>query len=310
MKNYRRVVAIVLALALLLVGCGSDSKTEGTTITTTKTTTPTVTPEPTPQVDVPEAAAEVGYTSLVFYDDFDDPSTIDWEGTGEAGYKWYIDRPFGWTPLQDGDVVIENSVATIAPKKSCANWGISTYSAKGDTGEAWTYAYFEARIRINIDMTKADLTEKGQPAFWSFSKAHTTGRDEGRWGEIDFYEVAFENDGTFMNTLVTSMHDSRVEDGKQRNLSNTNNIHKFFLTEDWHTIACLWTPGSVKWYLDGGYISETTYSADGLPSPASTTNQEEGCFSILDQEEMLVILGSGPDWPMEVDWVRVWQAKK
>ncbi len=310
MKKHVRVIALVLVMALTLVGCGKApdaGEQKAPTTTATKPVTDPA-PAPAPAIDAPEAAAEAGYTSLVFYDDFDDPSTVDWEGTGEAGYKWYIDRPFGWDPLQEGDVVIADSVATIAPKKSCANWGIATYSTKGDTGAAWTYAYFEARVRISTDMTKADLTEKGQPAFWSFSKAHTTGKDEGRWGEIDFYEVAFEDDGTFMNTLVTSMHDTREkEEGGQHSLSNTNNTHQYFVTDEWQTIGCLWTPGSVTWYLDGGYISQTTYSADGMPEPASSTNQEKGCFSILDQEEMLVILGSGPCWPMEVDWVRVWQ---
>lgn len=309
MKKYSRVIALVLAMTLMLVGCG-ESAPAGGEGTKPSVTVPTTPPVVTPQIEAPEAAKDAGYTSLVFYDDFDDPSTVDWEGTGEPGYKWYIDRPFGWESLQDGDVVIEESIATIAPQKSCANWGISTYSAKGDTGAAWTYAYFEARIRINTDITKDDLTEKGQPAFWSFSKDHTLRRDEGRWGEIDFFEVTFEADGTFNNTLVTSMHDSRVVDGKQENLSNTNNIHPYLVSDDWQTIGCLWTPGSVSWYLDGGFISRTTYSADGMPDPASSTNQEVGCFSILDQEEMLVVLGSGPCWPMEVDWVRVWQAEK
>lgn len=307
MKKQRRIIVLALVLALLLVGCGVETPADN------KTTKPSASEptEPTPPVaEVPEAAKEAGYTSLVFYDDFDDPSTVDWKGTGEPGYKWYIDRPFGWPTLLDGDVVIEDSVATIAQQKSCANWALSTYSANGDTGSAWTYAYFEARIRINTDMVREDLVEKGQPAFWSFSKAHTTGKDKGRWGEIDFFEVTFEADGTFNNTLVTSMHDSRVVNGKQENLSNTNNIHPHFVSDDWQTIGCLWTPGSVSWYLDGGFISRTTYSADGMPDPASPTNQEVGCFSILDQEEMLVILGSGPCWPMEVDWVRVWQAEK
>ena len=307
MKKYSRILAIFLATVLLLAGCGTATPEGGET---TRPSTATTTSVPEPQIDTPPAAAEAGYTSLVFYDDFDDPSTIDWQGTGEAGYKWYVDRPFGWNPLQEGDVVIADSVATIAPQESCANWGISTYSTKGDTGAAFTYAYFEARVRINTEMTAADLTANGQPAFWSFSKAHTLRRDEGRWGEIDFYEVAFESDGSFDSSLVTSMHDSRVVDGKQQNLSNAMNVHKHFILDDWQTIGCLWTPGSVTWYLDDGYISRTTYSADGMPSPASSTNQEIGCFSILDQEEMLVILGSGPDWPFEVDWVRVWQAEK
>lgn len=312
MKKYTRLLALALATALMLAGCGSGTPDTGTTTATTTaaTTAPTATPEPT--IDVPEVAQAAGYTSLVFYDDFDDPSTIDWQGTGDAGYKWYIDRPFGWDPLQEGDVVLENSVATIAPQKSCANWGIATYSAKGDTGAAFTYAYFEARVRINVEMTADDLTVAGQPAVWSFSKNHTTGRDNGRWGEIDFYEVAFEDDGSFKNTLVTSMHDSRVVDGKQKNLSSGKNISKYLIDPygDWQTIGCLWTPGSVTWYIEDSYVTSTTYSADGLPSPESSSNQEVGCFSILDQEEMLVILGAGVDWPLEVDWVRVWQAEK
>ncbi len=290
MKKYRRIVAVAVAMALLLTGCGAPQNEQ-------------------PNIAAPEVAETAGMTKLAFYDDFDDPSTIDWKGTGKDGFKWYIDRPFGWDPLQDGDVTVADSVATIAPQKSHASWGISTYSAKGDTGKAFTYAYFEASIRIDLNKTKADLTTKGQPAFWSFSKAHTLKRDEGNWGEIDFFEVTFESDGSFHNRLVTSVHDSIMIDGKQVNRSNSGNTHEYFVMEGWHTYGCLWTPGEIAWYLDGGKICSQAYSADGLPSPASASNQVEGCYSILDQEEMLVILGSGPCWPMEVDWVRVWQAE-
>ena len=290
MKRCKAALALLVTAALLMSGCGGSSEKK-------------------PDVEAPKAAAEAGMTKLAFYDEFDDPSTIDWDGTGKDGFKWYVDRPFGWEPMQDGDVTIADSVATIAPQKSCANWGLSTYSAKGDTGTTFRYAYFEASIRIDLDKTREDLTTKGQPAFWSFSKEHTLKRDEGNWGEIDFFEVAFEGDGSFHNRLVTSAHDSIMIDGKQVNRSNANNTHEFFVMDGFHTYGCLWTPGEITWYLDGGYVTSLTYSADGMPSPASSSNQVEGCYSILDEEDMLVILGSGPCWPMEVDWVRVWQSE-
>ena len=256
---------------------------------------------------VPQAAENAGYTRLVFFDDFDDASTIDWEASGNPGFNWYLDRPFRWSALEKDDVTVKNSVMTVAQKTSCANWGIGTYSAKGDTGTAFRYGYFEARIRFDQNKRKCDVT--GFPAWWSFSVAHTTDRNDEHWSELDFFEAMTNPlaDGNYTGTFVATVHDwLREPGGTPQNHQNPNNWHDKTVTEGWHDYGCLWMPGVFEWYYDGELLSRVTYSADGRPDPANDNNFN-GCYSFMESEEMLLILGSCTEWPMEVDRVCVWQ---
>ena len=66
-------------------------------------------------------------------------------------------------------------------------------------------------------------------------------------------------------------------------------------------------PGVFEWYYDGELISRVTYSADGRPEPANDNNFT-GCYSFMETEKMMLILGSCKEWAMEVDRVCVWQA--
>lgn len=256
---------------------------------------------------IPQAAEKAGYRNLTFCDDFDDASTVDWNGTGDSGYNWYIDRPFKWPALVPGDVKVENSVMTIAQQESCANWAVGTYSAKGDTGHAFRYGYFEARIRFDVNKNKEEVS--GFPAWWSFSKAHTTDRDAGHWAELDFFEAMTnpEANGDYTGTYVATVHDWRVlQETGVHNCQNGNNWHDGCVSEGWHDYGCLWMPGVIEWYYDGTVISRVTYSADALPQPANDSNFE-GAYSFMDGEDMLLILGTCKEWPMEIDWVHVWQ---
>ena len=257
---------------------------------------------------IPHPAEAAGYKNLVFYDDFDDPSTIDWKVTGEPGFQWYLDRPFGWPSLVSGDVKVEDSVVTVAQEKSCANWGIGTYSAKGDTGAAFRFGYFEARIRFDLNKTKGEVS--GFPAWWSFSVAHTTDRNDEHWAELDFFEAMTNPtaEGRYTGTFVATMHDWIRKDGIPQNCQNPNNWHDKCVTEGWHNYGCLWKPGVVEWYYDEQLLGRVTYSADKMPEPTNVSGNFPGAYQYMEQEDMMLILGSCKEWPMEVDWVRVWQA--
>ena len=49
-----------------------------------------------PLANPPEPAASYGFSVLTFCDDFDSIKTIDVNGTGDSGFKWYTNLPFGW----------------------------------------------------------------------------------------------------------------------------------------------------------------------------------------------------------------------
>ena len=255
---------------------------------------------------VPVPAAEAGYSSLVFYDDFDDPSTFDQEKTGEPGFLWYLDRPFGWSPVSENGYDLQNSILTIRTADHCAGWGPCTYSVRGQTGRTFRYGYFEARMRFDHAPTDKRAYF---PAFWSFSAEHASGRGNDHWSELDFFEAMPGEDGRYTGTFVCTVHDwIRDEKGEVQNHQNPNNWHPACVKDsDWHTYGCLWKPGLIEWYMDGQRMAYQRYGADCFPEPSPGECTFEGCYSFMDQEEMLLILGTSRDWPLEVDWVRVWQ---
>ena len=76
----------------------------------------------------------------------------------------------------------------------------------------------------------------------------------------------------------------------------------------WHTYAALWQPGKVTWLLDGEPLYSQRYGAESVPAP-NTPGNPAGTFAVLDQESPgeTLILGCGKNWPIEIDWVHVWQ---
>ncbi len=257
---------------------------------------------------IPAVAEKAGYSRLVFCDDFDDASTIDWEATGQEGFHWYLNRPFGWPTCYRNDLTLEDSVLTVANKDCCAQWAIATVDAKSNQGQAFRYGYFEARIRFDVNKNQKDVS--GFPAWWSFSRAHTTGDNKDtHWTELDFMEAMTNSgaNGDYTGTYVATAHDHwRRPDWSICNCQNPNCWNDGVITEGWHNYGCLWMPGVYEWYYDGKCISRLTYSADHIPEPFGGNNFPS-CYSYMDKEDMLLILGSCAEWPMEVDWVRVWQ---
>ena len=255
---------------------------------------------------IPAQAAKAGYTSLVFYDDFDDLSTFDIEGTGQPGYLWYLDRPFGWSPVSADGYFLRDSVLTIRTPDHCAGWGPCTYSVRGQTGHVFRYGYFEARLRFSHAPTEKTTYF---PAWWSFSVEHASGRNDDHWSELDFFEAMPNSEGRYDGAFVCTVHDwIRSKNGEVLNYQNPNNWHpNRVLDDEWHVYACLWKPGLIEWYMDGVLIAFQRYGADRHPDPSPEKNTFVGCYSFMDQEDMLLILGTSHDWPLEVDWVRVWQ---
>lgn len=255
------------------------------------------------ELTAPVQALKAGINQLTFSDDFDSLDTIDTELTGDPGYKWYMDRPFGYPDPAEGDITVSDSVLTIGSKEHCAGWGICTYSNKGDTGFSYRYGYIEARMRFDITVENADYW----PAFWGFSREHTLQRQNDRWGELDYFE-AIGSDGAYQGQFVGTAHDwdgLDPENGKSAHSGN-HIIQDVVQDSDWHLYGCLWTPGRIEWYFDGELMTSLEYSEDGYPVPI-TDSSWIGSFSNFDSEFMVPILGADESWPLQVDYVRLWQ---
>lgn len=260
---------------------------------------------PLPTLQTPAQAAAAGYNNLIFADDFTSLSTIDTGHSGGAGYNWYLDRLAGWTPAAASDFSVANSVLKIDQSDAAVNCGITTMCSVSGNGYSFDRAYFEARMRF--DPSK-NAVSSGWPSFWSLSTEGFMNRgletDMKRWSELDFFEeVPDAYNGSLHDWQHPDLLSSKVD------YCNVNTNYKPLPGIDktkWHTYGCLWESGRVQYYFDNQHILTTNYSDAAVPP--EHTNYPVGTFSILDHEPrgVTMILGSGDNWPLEVDWVRVW----
>ncbi len=254
---------------------------------------------------LPAQAAAAGFRKLSFFDEFDE-NLIDTKVTGDTKFKWFIDRPFGWSNLTEDAYSVENSILHMK-SSGCVGWGLSTYSNKHKKGKAFRYGYFECRMRFDSTLgPDADWF----PCFWSFSTAHSNGTNNSRWGELDFYEAYTGGRHAYNEVFIGTVHDwLKNPDKHYQNSNNWSKVTVGSNFSEWHTYGCSWSKGVITWYYDNKPLNTLKYYSDKVPEPQSSIPGPEGTFSILDSEYMQVILGTAGDkkWPFEVDWVRVWQ---
>ena len=290
--------------------------------------------------NAPAAAAAAGMTKLVFCDDFDSYDTIDFSAEGKPGYNWYVDRPYGGITFTKEELKMEDSVLHFVPEHCAAAVGIPTYSKKGKTGFLMHYGYLEARMRFATKDIVPHAQREGWPAFWGMALCNVMGERRPEFGELDVFEgvLVRPDDGNSGVIYTGTLHDHRREytmvDGveQEKRMYGNNPVNNCgyrdqfaYLDDDWHTYAALWEPGHVAWYLDGvemhsaryrvGALPEYYYRDDPRPLPRIEDSKPElagrtwpGAHHIMEMENEVIILGCNKHWPMDVDWVRIWQA--
>lgn len=247
----------------------------------------------------PPQAQAAGFHTLLFSDDFNDPSTIDTTTTGAAGFKWYTDKAFGGTPTPAGDISVSGGVLTLTSNGG-PNSGLNTFSVKGATGFQYRYGYLEASI--SFDPTLGP-TAPGWPSVWGLAVEHMQGFNNTEWLEFDTFEAFTGGFAAYSGNYVGTVHD--WEAGGTTNIQNSNNNTTTAVNwNQFQTVGGLWKPGVFQWYLNNTLLQTVTYSATGAPTPP---DGPAGTYSIADSQHLPVILGSD-GWPMKVDWVRVWGA--
>ena len=286
---------------------------------------------------IPPAAQAAGMTNLVFADDFDSYDTIDLSGEGKPGYNWYTDRPYKFPTLTKEELTLADSVLFMKPISCSSAIGLGTFSKKGNTGFTMHYGYAEARIRAKMSTGKYD----GVPAFWGIGKRDFVADDLFAWtdcGELDILEINIEKNDKGEDDMIytgTTHHHHRNHAERRPNGAPVQTIctnlvnalgykKRDFVDEEWHTYAALWEKGHISWYMDNKLMHSARYTADALPEyfyrddPTPLPRLEEtaswavgrtwvGGHTVMDEEEEVIILGCNFNWPMEVDWVRIWQ---
>ncbi len=295
-------------------------------------TQPDTNPKPeSAYAEIPAAAKAAGMTTLAFADEFDAEGTIDFSGEGLEGYNWYADRPYGGGLYTPEEAVVKDGVLTFAPESCASSIGISTFSSTGKTGYTMHFGYAEARIRFNTDtVSSREDGRNGWPAFWGVSVVDVVGEQWNRVGELDILEAYHLNDSDPQSGVIYTgtIHDHvKLADGSQQLGSNLVNAsgslgQQTTIDNEWHTYAALWTEGYIGWYMDGELMHAVSFTEDDYPAhyyldmeeplfwqtDASTENRTfPGAYSIMNDDHMVLFLGAHETWPIEVDWVRVWE---
>jgi hypothetical protein len=207
-------------------------------------------------------------------------------------------------------------IATAFPASSAAGW--SGHSFGGG-------AYFE--VSLSFDASGV-MTANGWPSFWSAAIESWANKGAAQWpGQATGYDHAIEDDffeyddpSTGANVYGAALHDwygiykATCAPSAYCSKNNTNAPIHTPTTTDWsqfHTISQLWVSGAtncgngyVQNYFDGQLMSKVTWVDSGAGTPPPTGSFT---FSIIDQDHLNIVLGSGLNQPLQVDYVHVWQ---
>jgi len=287
-------------------------------------------------VNAPLPAAAAGFKTLTFstMSNFR-TGTVDMGLTQKSGYQWYFCNLYGTKASSATTTLNADGSVTFASFANNANCGMTsitqTYTAPYFKGTAFGGgAYFEATLAFNPATIN---TATGWPSWWTMSVEHLNGDHGDQWPgqatgythfmEPDIFEANLGPYGLPANVYNGSMHDwygvwnktcsafCQVSSSWNTNVryvpsgTNFNNYHRYGLL--WVT-ATATTPGSFTYYFDGVQVGpKVTYTKYTGQAPKPTTSTP-WTFGEVDQQHLVLILGTGASTPMKVQSVQVWQA--
>lgn len=282
---------------------------------------------------VPAAAAAAGMERLVFSDDFESSDTVDLANEQTEGFCWYTDRAYGRPPMQPDELEwhTEESFLRILSEQAT---GLTSRSCNSKNGFLMKEGYVEVRIRL----TKWDGKTDRKPIILLIGKSDFEGK---AWADNGIITVmsaphTMDKNGERRPYYCGAVHHynrswKRDKNGKPITRSATNLVNSTgyrdwftFLDEQWHTYGLLWEQGHIAWYMDGKEMHSVRFAPNELPrhyyrnNPRPlppiegenlkyAKNQWFGAYTVFDEEPMVLSLCSCAEWPMDVDWVRVWQ---
>ena len=182
--------------------------------------------------------------SLVWMDEF--------EGSELDLNNWsYEEHEPGWvnSELQkyvasENNIYLNDGKLVIQPIKTVAENGDVSYTSgriNSQNKQTFKYGYFECRAKVP---TGAGFL----PAFWMMPNDENLYGQWPKCGEIDIMEVM----GQQTNKLYGTIHfgEPHSESQGTKILSSGN------FADSFHTFACEWEPGVIRWYVDGVLFHE------------------------------------------------------
>jgi hypothetical protein len=286
--------------------------------------------------NVPPQAAAVGYTVNTFSTNFT-AANVDVANSANTGFSWYPWGLFGHRTNVSALVLNSDGSITLKGDTTGPNGElVSAASSKGGAQFVGTAfgggAYIEAELKFNPDDV-ANAGSKGWPAFWALPLEGSLLKDGAQWQgqprgyvhtvEADILEYLYLPYGVPRNIYGAAMHDwygipnvtcprglcaqhMRSDESKRSTPQGTD-------FTQYHRFGFLWVPatdavtGYARFLFDGQMVGPerrwTKYS-NQPPPPVD----QPWAFGWLDQEHLILILGTGPGEPMTVRSVNVWQA--
>lgn len=325
----RPLSAALITAFFLLAGCGCSSKTEpsSSVISPGEDSPGTNAPdEGAPGGDEPSIDSE-GY-SLVWSDEFDsmtlDPDKwlieVNGDGGGNAELQYYDES--GISLCQDPDH--GNSALAITARRQQRN-GKSFVSGRLNTSGRFQFTYGKVEGRIRLPHTANGLW----PAFWLLGADYAT-NPWPRCGEVDIMEMGNADgikNGTQDRFFNGACHWGYYKGGAYPNYARSTTGSYALQDGDYHTYTLIWTPQSIKMYLDRDSRPETSpyYEMDIVNKDDDwgvghyfhhdffiILNMAVGGYftGILTPDGITALPENGDATSMYVDWVRVYQKKQ
>lgn len=269
-------------------------------------------------IPVPVLAFAVGYNTNTFNTPSFSTANTDLSGTYASGFQWYLYNFFGETPTA-ANISITAGAISVGQGDNTFNVALGSAgfisASPNFVGTAFGGgAYIQAVIKFD---PTAYGGPNGWPAFWTYALEGNLGTSQ--WpGQAPGYQHFIETDimeyfeGQFSESLdiyAASFHDwyggGQVGPGTNFGVGQAN-------FANYNTVAMLWVPatvsvdGYVNYYWNGNLVSSTSYTQ--IPNGAVPPPTAPWIISIIDQDHLVIQMGSNSLHPIVVQSVQVWQA--
>jgi len=284
----------------------------------------------------PPAARAVGYTQRTFSTERFSAANVDVAKQLASGKQWYLWRLFGCdTPADQVGLAFDGTAQVWG--KCGPNGALMSAMAKPDAPGGWVGTmfggggYFEAEIAY--DAAAVDV-KQGWPSWWAMSGEHLFAMRPGKsWArhadpeyehfiEVDMFE-ALRPRSFYPDSYAAAVHDwygrwARtcprrycVVDTPYGTNTATGPIGMKW--NEWHRVGMRWIPatsarqGELTFYLDDAVVGPTVHYDRYADQPPPVPARGEWAFSVIDRQHLVLILGAGPNTPIRVRSVAVWQ---
>lgn len=254
------------------------------------------------QAEPPPPARAAGLTKLQFCDDFSDPTTFDFKGTGGPGFKWYRNYWFAFSqatsPHQgepESSFTIDDGVLELRTERD--HFQSNMQSAILKEGKPIGYYINRERDGWYVEARIAHLDSADGVGLWSMDMCHVYEYPSPctRFVEPDWYEYWDGKEARATHMWVVNRNKTHKEQ------PDCNNLLKDHLDPDtFRTYGARTTYDGVTYWRD----DEPVAACDTMPWKDEVVAGPPHLGSAVGRYPIYV--GTKPGHSVKLDFVRVW----